>query len=43
VAGLPAEFSKFLKNFHWVDFGQDDPDPMGQLVYGITGVHPDAQ
>ena len=27
----------FLGNMTWVDFRKQDPDPMGQLVWGITG------
>jgi len=26
-----------LEGFTWVDFRKDEPDPMGQLVWGITG------
>ncbi|MFQ4138363.1 GUN4 domain-containing protein [Nodosilinea sp. PGN35] len=26
-----------LKNIHWVDFRLQDPDPLSQLVWGITG------
>ena len=31
----------FLKNRHWVDFRVQKPDPMSQLVWGITGDKPD--
>lgn len=27
----------FLRGMHWVDFRHDDPDPVDQLVFGITG------
>ena len=27
----------FLKSMTWVDFRRDDPDPMGHLIWGITG------
>jgi hypothetical protein len=30
----------FLKAMTWVDFRHADPDPMGQLVWGITGKKP---
>lgn len=29
-----------LKNRHWVDFRKQDPDPLVQLVWGITGKRP---
>ena len=31
--GLPI----FLKGIAWVDFRQEDPDPLAQLIWGITG------
>jgi len=31
---------RFLKGFHWVDFRQQNPDPMEQLIWGITGQKP---
>ncbi len=34
VPNLPV----FLQNMHWVDFRKDDPDPIDQLIWGITGV-----
>ncbi len=37
---LIEEVPRFLKGFHWVDFRQSDPDPMEQLIWGITGVKP---
>jgi hypothetical protein len=30
----------FLANFAWVDFRRLVPDPMGQLIWGITGKRP---
>lgn len=27
----------FLRGMRWVDFRKEDPDPMGQLIWGITG------
>lgn len=30
----------FLRNLTWVDFRRVDPDPMNQLVWGITGQRP---
>jgi hypothetical protein len=33
VPNLPI----FLKSFTWVDFRKSDPDPMKQLIWGITG------
>jgi hypothetical protein len=32
----------FLRNRHWVDFRMQDPDPLFQLAWGITGVKPSA-
>lgn len=29
---------RFIRSFHWVDFRQSEPDPMEQLIWGITGV-----
>lgn len=31
---------RFLKHFHWIDFRESDPDPIDQLVWGITGQRP---
>lgn len=28
---------RFMNSFHWVDFREQDPDPMEQLIWGITG------
>jgi CRISPR-associated Csx14 family protein len=30
----------FLKGNTWVDFRQKNPDPLRQLIFGITGQHP---
>jgi formylglycine-generating enzyme required for sulfatase activity len=32
----------FLRNRHWVDFRLQAPDPLVQLVWGITGLRPSA-
>jgi hypothetical protein len=32
-----------LQNRHWVDFRVSEPDPLKQLVWGITGVKPGEQ
>ncbi len=34
---LIKEVPRFLRDFHYVDFRQQFPDPMNQLVWGITG------
>jgi len=31
------ELPVFLEEMDWVDFGKQDPDPMEQLIWGITG------
>jgi formylglycine-generating enzyme required for sulfatase activity len=31
----------FLQGLMWVDFRQRDPEPLGQLIWGITGIKPD--
>jgi hypothetical protein len=36
VPPLPA----FLAGMGWVDFRRDDPDPIAQLIWGITGERP---
>lgn len=43
LPGAPAqpELPLFLRQFTWVDFRRDDPDPYDQLVWGITGQRPD--
>ncbi|MEM7578738.1 MAG: GUN4 domain-containing protein [Cyanobacteria bacterium P01_A01_bin.80] len=33
----------FLQSFHWVDFRQREPEPMGQLIWGITGIKPESK
>lgn len=30
----------FLSSYMWVDFRQQQPEPMGQLIWGITGIKP---
>jgi len=37
---LIEDVPRFMKRFHFVDFRQSSPDPMEQLVWGITGVNP---
>lgn len=32
---------RFMRSFHWVDFRQEKPDPMQQLIWGITGEKPE--
>jgi hypothetical protein len=32
------ELPIFLRGMTWVDFRKDGPDPMEQLIWGITGV-----
>jgi hypothetical protein len=41
-AGQRPNWSTFLEDFQWVDFEKNDPDPLSQLLFGITGVHPQA-
>ncbi len=36
----PLELPIFLEGFTWVDLSVTEPDPMDQLVWGITGRHP---
>ena len=31
----------FLRLMTWVDFRKDDPDPLAELIWGITGERPD--
>ncbi|QSV64949.1 MAG: SUMF1/EgtB/PvdO family nonheme iron enzyme [Dolichospermum sp. DL01] len=38
---LEEQTPRFLRSFHWVDFRQHDPEPLGQLIWGITGIKPD--
>jgi hypothetical protein len=35
--GEPS-WSVFMQDFHRVDFRKPQPDPMGELLYGITGI-----
>lgn len=30
----------FIRGMHWVDFRKDSPDPLGNLIWGITGKRP---
>ncbi|MGH7492676.1 MAG: toll/interleukin-1 receptor domain-containing protein [bacterium] len=41
LENAPAEptLPLFLNNMTWVDFRKTDPDPMQQLLWGITGKH----
>jgi formylglycine-generating enzyme required for sulfatase activity len=32
----------FLQGLMWVDFREHDPEPLGQLIWGITGIKPDS-
>ena len=34
------ELPIFLSGYMWVDFRQPQPEPMGQLIRGITGIKP---
>ncbi|WP_051470149.1 toll/interleukin-1 receptor domain-containing protein [Fischerella sp. PCC 9605] len=47
LPGCPDELiekvPRFMRSFHWVDFRQQDPDPMNQLIWGITGRKPEPQ
>lgn len=36
----PPDFPAFLGARHWVDFRRSDPDPLRQLIWGITGERP---
>jgi hypothetical protein len=36
-APLKPDVPLFLKDFTWVDFRESEPDPMRQLIFGITG------
>lgn len=31
---------RFINIFQWVDFRQNEPDAMNQLIWGITGINP---
>jgi hypothetical protein len=37
---LIQSIPRFLKTTHYVDFRQSSPDPMSQLIWGITGKKP---
>jgi formylglycine-generating enzyme required for sulfatase activity len=39
---LEEQTPRFLRSFHWVDFREHDPEPLGQLIWGITGIKPDS-
>jgi hypothetical protein len=39
-APAAPELPLFLKDYHWVDLRQADPDPLDQLEWGITGKRP---
>jgi len=36
-ASCQPELPLFLKGIAWIDFRQPDPDPLAQLIWGITG------
>ncbi|MFH1738774.1 MAG: toll/interleukin-1 receptor domain-containing protein [bacterium] len=42
LPGCPEDIQipLFMKVFGWVDFRKDEPDPLGQLIWGITGERP---
>jgi WD40 repeat protein len=42
-AGDRPNWSGFLDDFQWVDFQRSDPEPFSQLLYGVTGIHPEVQ
>jgi WD40 repeat protein len=42
-AGPRPSWSVFLDDFQWVDFQRSNPEPLSQLLYGITGVRPEVQ
>jgi hypothetical protein len=33
----------FMQQFTWVDFRKKEPSPIDMLVWGVTGVKPEAQ
>jgi hypothetical protein len=41
LVGAPTKprLPPFLGNMTWVDFRKQDPDPLKQIVWGITGNH----
>jgi hypothetical protein len=36
----PPELPLFLKGMTWVDFRKKDPNPLQQLIWGITNKRP---
>jgi GTPase SAR1 family protein len=42
-AGERPDWSAFLDDFQWVDFQKSDPEPLSQLLFGITGMHSQIQ
>jgi len=42
-AGNRPNWSMFLEDFQWVDFQQNSPEPLSQMLYGITGIRPQLQ
>jgi hypothetical protein len=34
---INRHFLRFLRGMTWVDFRKQEPDPMGQLIWSITG------
>jgi WD40 repeat protein len=40
-ADTPPELPVFLRGMMWVDFRSADPDPLTQLIWGITGERPE--
>jgi hypothetical protein len=36
-ATMPSKLPLFLRDYHWVDFGAAEPNPLDQLEWGITG------
>ena len=39
--GAEPELPLFLRGMTWVDFRVIDPDPLSQLIWGITGRRPE--
>jgi hypothetical protein len=39
-AAKPQNLPVFLESFTWVDLNVTEPDPIDQLVWGITGTQP---
>jgi hypothetical protein len=42
-APLVPELPRFLRGMTWVDFRRSDPDPLAQLIWGITGKRPEEE